>query len=133
MSGLASVFSTQGGIIVGMFFFSIALAIIFVLLLKNFPKCMIYSMIGLIFCVYVALIILGIINQIWWMVIVFGITIIITAILLYCFRNQLQTGILLLYVATTFLSDKPSAYLAPLYPLIFGIMFFIFWICAIIA
>lgn len=133
MSGLASVFSTQGGIIVGMFFFSLALSIFFVLMLKFFPRCMVYSMIGSIFCVYIALIVLGIINNIWWMVIVFAITIVITGIMLWCFWSRIKTGILLLNVATTFLTEKPSAYLAPLYPLFFGILFFVFWICAMVA
>lgn len=133
MSGLAAVFSTQGGIIVGMFFFSIALAVIFLLLLKFFPKCMIYTMIGLIFCVFAALIVFGIINQIWWMVITFAITLAITACLLFCFRDRIATGIVLLRVATTFLSEKPTAYLSPLYPLFFGILFFVFWVAAIVA
>ncbi len=62
ISGLASVFSTQGGIIAGMFCLSIILAILFVFLLKMFPKCMVYSMIGLIYITFIALIVVGIIK-----------------------------------------------------------------------
>ncbi len=133
MSGLASVFSTQGGIIVGMFFLSLVLAVAFMFLLKAFPKCMVYSMIGLIYLVFIALIILGIVNGIWWMVISFAVGLLLISCMLYCFRRQLQTGIMLLKVAATFLSEKPTVYIAPLYPLAFAILFFIFWIAAIVA
>lgn len=133
MTGLANVFSTQGGIIVGMFFFSLALAILYMFLLKTFPKCVVYTMIVLIYAIFIALIILGIINQIWWMVITFGITLLLISCMLWCFWDQLKTGIVLLKIAATFLSEKPSAYLAPLYPLFFGIIFFVFWVAAMVA
>lgn len=104
ISGIANAFSTQGGIIVGMFFFSIAVSIVFLFLLKLFPKCMIYTFIGLIFLVFAALIVFGAINKIWWMVIVFGIAILLTALMVWCCRNKIHTGILLMKVATTFLT-----------------------------
>lgn len=133
MSGLASVFSSQGGIIVGMFFFSIALAMVFVFLLKKFPKCMVYSMIVLIYLVFITLIVLGIINSIWWMVITFAVTLLVMSCMLFCFRDKIRTGILLLEVTTTFMTEKPSVVIAPLYPLVFSIIFFVFWIAAMIA
>lgn len=43
----------------------------------------------LIYLVFIALIIIGIINGIWWMVIVFAVTILITTCLLCCFRSQI--------------------------------------------
>lgn len=132
ISGISVAFSTQGGIIVAMFFLSIVLAIGYILLIKNFPKCMIYSMILLFYLVLVALIVLGIINQIWWMVITFGVIILITTCILFCFRDRIVTGIILLKVASSFISEKPSVYLAPFYPLIFGIIFFIYWIAALL-
>lgn len=132
ISGLANAFSTQGGIIVGMFFFSFALAIGFMFLLKQFPACMIYTFIGLIFLVFAGLIVFGAINQIWWMVIVFAVAILLTACMLWCFRSRIKTGILLTKVATHFLTEKPITFLVPLYPLVFSIMFFVFWIVAIL-
>ena len=133
ISGLSSVFSTQGGIIVGMFFLAIVLSILFMFLIKKFPKCMVYSMIVMIYLVFIALIVLGIINQIWWMVASFAISLLVITCILFCFRSSLSTGIVLLQVASTFLSEKPSVYIAPLYPLIFAIIFFVFWITALTA
>lgn len=132
ISGIANAFSTQGGIIVGMFFFSIALSIAFLFLLKLFPGCMIYTFIVLIFLVFAALIVFGAINQIWWMVIVFGISILLTALMLWCCRNKIKTGILLIKVASTFLTERPATYLVPLYPLVFAIIFFVYWVAAMV-
>ena len=89
ISALSSVFSTQGGIIVGMFFFSLALSIVFMLLLKAFPKCMVYSMIAMIYLVFAALIVFGAINQIWWMVITFSISLFFISCMLCCFRKDI--------------------------------------------
>lgn len=96
MAGLASVFSTQGGIIVGMFFFSLVLAVLYIFLIKKFTRCMVYSMAVLIFIIYAALIVFGAINGLWWMVIVFGLAVVFTALMLWCFWGRIQTGILLL-------------------------------------
>ncbi len=132
ISGFATVFSTQGGIIVGMFFFSLVLSIAFMLLLKAFPKCVVYTMITMIYLVFGALIVFGIINAIWWMVITFAVSLLVISCMLFCFRRDIQTGIVLLKVSATFLTEKPSVYAAPLYPLLWGIIFFIFWICAMV-
>lgn len=104
ISGVSVAFSTQGGIIVAMFFLSIILAIIFLFMVKKFPKCVIYSLIILFYCVLIALIILGIVNGIWWMVATFGVLILVVTCVLYCFRDRIQTGILLLKVAADFIS-----------------------------
>lgn len=68
MTGFCSVFSTQGGIIVGMFFMSLTLAIGFLFLIKAFPEYVIYTMIGLMYLIFMVFVFLGLINQIWWMV-----------------------------------------------------------------
>lgn len=104
MSGLASVFSTQGGIIIGMFFMSLALAIGFLFLIKAFPKCVVYTMIVLIYLVFAALIVLGIVNGIWWMVVTFAVSLLLITCMLWCFWGHIRTGIVLLKVAGTFLS-----------------------------
>lgn len=65
---------------------------------------MIYSMIVLFYCVLIALIILGIVNGIWWMVITFGIMILVVTCILCCFKDRILTGILLLKVAADFIS-----------------------------
>lgn len=104
ISGISIAFSTQGGIIVGMFFLSIVLAIIFLLMVKKFPKCVIYSLIILFYLVLVALIVLGIVSGIWWMVATFGVILLVITCVLYCFRDRIKTGIILLKVAADFIS-----------------------------
>jgi hypothetical protein len=89
ISGFATVFSTQGGIIVGMFFFSLVLSIAFMLLLKAFPKCVVYTMITMIYLVFGALIVFGIINAIWWMVITFAVSLLVISCMLFCFRRDI--------------------------------------------
>lgn len=132
ISGVSIAFSTQGGIIVAMFFLSLVLAIIFLFMVKKFPKCMIYSLIIVFYLVLIALIILGIVNGIWWMVATFGVILLVISCVLYCFRSRILTGILLLKVAADFISERPSVYLAPLYPLVFAIIFFIYWVAAMV-
>lgn len=104
VSFLASTFKMHGGIIVGMFAFALFLSIIYLVLLKNFPKCMIYTMIILIYIILIALIIVGAVNRQWWMVIVFGILTLILTCILYCFRDRIKVGILLLKVSAQFLT-----------------------------
>lgn len=103
-TALANVFSTQGGIIVGMFFLALLLAIMYIFLVKTFPGCMVYTLIGLFVLTFAALIVFGAINSIWWMVITFAITLALTLLMLYCFWGQIKTGILLLKVAASFLT-----------------------------
>lgn len=111
-----------------MFVLSLVIAIAFLLLLKNFPGCMVYTMIVLIIILFVALIVLGIVYEIYGLSIGFGIALLILIIVLFCFRDKIKTGILLLKVAADFLTEKPSVYLAPFYPMLMGTIFFAFWV-----
>ena len=67
------------------------------------------------------------------MVITFGIMVLLLACILFCFRNRIKVGILLLQVSAQFLTEKPSVYAAPLYPLFFSIIFFVWWVIALLA
>jgi hypothetical protein len=104
MAELTHVFKNYAGIVIGMFCFSLIIAVIFLFLIHKFPRCMIYTMIILIFLVYAALIVFGALYHIWWMVIVFSITLVVNAIVLKCFWGLIQRGILLLQLTTTMLT-----------------------------
>ena len=93
-------FQKFAGVIIGMFALSLVISIIFLILLKNFPKCMVYSMIILVLLIFAGLIIFGIVKQIWGLAIGFGIALVILIIVLFCLRDKIETGILLLKVAT---------------------------------
>lgn len=88
---------------------------------------MVYGMIILTLLAFVALIIIGIVYEIWGLVIAFAILLVVMLIVLWCFWTKLKIGIMLLEVAAEFITEKPSVYIAPLYPLLMGILFFAFW------
>ena len=85
----ATTIRKYAGVIIAMFALSFVLSILYLLLIKRFPKCMIYTMIALFFLLLLALIIIGIYYKIWWMVIAFGISILIMGCLLFCFRKRI--------------------------------------------
>lgn len=126
-------FSKYYGIIIGMFVLSFVMSIVFLLLVKKFTKCMVYTLIVLFYLAVIALIVIGAINGYWWMVIVFGITLLITTCMLCCFKERIRVGILLMQVASQFISEKPSVYVAPLYPFFWGLLFFVYWLVALLA
>lgn len=82
-----------------MFGLSIVVSVIFLLLVKKFPKCMVYTMIVLTILLLIALIIFGIIKSNWWLVIVCGIFLLVTIIALACCWKKLKIGIKLLEAA----------------------------------
>ena len=94
----------MAGAIIGMFILSIFIAIIFVLLLKKFPACMVYGMIACIFVVLIAVIILGFIVKNYWLSILAVIILLVLAIFLFCCRDKIRMGIILLQVSAEFIS-----------------------------
>lgn len=123
----------MAGTIIGMLVLSILIAIIFVLLLKKFPACMVYGMIALIFIVLIAVIILGFVVSNYWLSIICVVILLFLALFLFCYREKLKLGILLLEVAADFITEKPTVYIAPLYPLIMSLLFCLFWVFSFIA
>lgn len=78
---------------------SIFLSITFVFLCSKFPKCVVYTAIITTFILYIAIIVLAIIAGVWALAIVTIVVALITACLLYCFRKQIQIGIILLKIS----------------------------------
>lgn len=111
-----------------MFALSLVIAIIFLFLIKNCAACMVYGMIVLVFLAFIAIIVFAAIEGYWGICIGFGVALLLMLIVLCCFWSRLKTGILLLEVATQFLTEKPSVYIGPFYPLLMGILFFAFWV-----
>lgn len=57
-----------------------------------------------------------------------GITLLIYSLVLACFRNKIKTGIVLVKVATNFMSAKPIIFLTPLIKVVMTVLFAVFWI-----
>ena len=121
------------GIVGGMLAFTFILAIVFLILVSKFPKCMIYTGLVLAAIILVALgIALLASGVIIGAVMIFGL-LALSACLLYCFREQLEQGIVLLKVTGDFLLEKPTVFLAPFFVGIFVVIFFLFWVASLVA
>jgi hypothetical protein len=83
-------------IILAMIAFSVILATIFLCLLVKFPKCIFYTMLiaGAILIIALAVLLFSM-NQIVAGIIVLAV-LIFYGVFLYCFKDQLKTGIMLL-------------------------------------
>eukprot|EP00919_Chromeraceae_sp_WS-2016_P066568 GHVR01157501.1.p1 GENE.GHVR01157501.1~~GHVR01157501.1.p1 ORF type:complete len:208 (+),score=-18.05 GHVR01157501.1:283-906(+) len=113
-----------------MLWLSIALSIIFILLCKAFPKCVVYSMIVLTFLVYIALIIVGIVVKSYALSAVFGVILLLNICILYCYWEYIEVGIVLIKVSGDFITAKPSIYFIAGISLLINLIFEIIWIFA---
>jgi len=57
-----------------------------------------------------------------------GITLLIYSCVLACFRNRIKTGIVLVKVATKFMSEKPVIFLTPVIKVVMTVLFAVFWV-----
>lgn len=113
--------------------FSIVLSIIFLCLMSRFPKCMLYSMIGISALVLVTVIVLGIVSQLFVISLMAFFLLAFMACFLCCIREQIKTGIVLLKVTGDFLQEKPSVFFAPILVSMVGFPLFFFLIASFIA
>jgi len=94
---------------------------------------MVYTLIVMVFCILVAILILGISLNNYGLIVSMALIITIFCILLYCFFDSIKLGIKLLEAAANFVSEKPSVYLASIWVLFLSICFFIFWMVSVVA
>ena len=125
---LGQIMAKYAPYIVGMIALSIGLSILFVVLSRLFPKCMVYSMIVLTFLVYIAVIVLGVVISNYALAIVFGIVLVINVIILWCYWAYISIGIVLLQCAGRFITDKPAVYFITGICLVLNTIFIIFWV-----
>ena len=104
VTSVAKVMAKHVGPIVGMLVLSNALSVIFIFLTKTFPKCMFYSLMGLTFLVYVAIIIIGFVAGSIGLSILFIILLLLNICILYCFWEYIQIGIKLIECAARFIT-----------------------------
>lgn len=85
---------------------------------------MIFVSLGLI----AVLCIIGIASQNYALAISMGVTLLIYSCVLACFRNRIKTGIVLVKVATKFMSEKPIVFLTPIFKVVMTVLFAVFWV-----
>lgn len=120
-------------VIVGMVLLSIVLAIVFLLLLVKFPKCVFYTML-----ILGALLILALAvgmflaqNPIGGGVVLA--LLVVYAAAIYCSREKIQAGVVLLETAANFIAERPSVFIAPIALLMIIVAFEIFWLVSLVA
>lgn len=105
----------------------IIIAYLYVVLLKTFPRPMVYFMIGISLSVIAGLALLGLFTGNTGLFIGMAVTLLIYLLILFCLRKQLNTGIALVSVATNFLSEKASVFITPLVKIVLTFIVGIFY------
>lgn len=104
-SGLiSSSFSNYSGIILGMFALSLIMAILYVILIKNCPRGVVYGMLLLAFLTVLAIFILSLAYAAYGLAIAMAIILIIMVLLIYCFWDRIKVGIILLQASADFIT-----------------------------
>lgn len=102
-------------------------------LLSRFPKCMFYTMLIFTAVILVALMIMMFVAGAVVVGILLLIVLLIYACFLYCSREQIRIGIVLLETSTNFLLEKPGVFMAPIVVTLFVLVFESFWIASMVA
>lgn len=119
-------------LLIGMFGLSFLLSIVFVCLLRNCTKCMVYSVIVCAIIALCGIMGISIVSQAWGTLIAAGITLIFLLIFLFCYRTALQQGIIFLRAAMSFLKSRIITYAIPFWILLLFILFLAFWIISFV-
>ena len=120
-------------VIVGMCVFAVILAVLFLCLILKFPKCMFYTMLAVGALLILALaVILVISQQFVGGAIFFGIFL-LYILAIYCSRDKIRIGTVLLETAARFVAEKPTVFLAPFVILFILAGFQLFWIVSFVA
>lgn len=94
------------------------------------PTIVVYSLIFLTLGILAVLFLVGIITGNVGLAISMAITLAIYGIVLWCFKNKIKMGIVLVKVAAQFFSDKPIVFVTPFIKIIVTFLFSLFWIYA---
>ena len=102
-SSIGATFTRAAGPIIGMMILSLLMSIIFVFLCGKFPKCVVYTSIVFTFAIYIGLVILGFVIKNYGLVISFIIVLLINALMLWCYKDKIRVGVILLKVSGDFM------------------------------
>lgn len=107
---------------------ALVLSFAYVFLIKLMPKVMVYFLIVFSMAVLLGLGIFGFAIGSIGFALPFLITFVIYGIVLLCLRKKIDMGIILIKVASQFLSEKWGVFLAPIAKVAVNILFSFFWI-----
>ena len=92
------------------------------------PRGMVLTMIFVSLGLLAVLVIIGVASGNYALAVSMGITLLIYSCVLACFRNRIKTGIVLVKVATQFMSEKPVIFLTPVIKVVLTVLFAVFWV-----
>lgn len=110
-------------VIIGMMALTVVMAVLFLCLLVRFPKCIFVTMLIL------GALLMGTITALLFYVgalvpaIVLCVLSFVLVVVLCCTFRKIRTGIVLLNIASRFLMEKTSTFLAPVFVMIFILVF----------
>ncbi len=107
---------------------AVVLSFIYIILIKLMPKVMVYLLMVLSLILLLGIGITRLIAGQSSFALPFLITFAIYALVLFCWRKKIGLGIVLIKVASRFLSDKWGVFISPIIKVIFNIFFSVFWI-----
>jgi hypothetical protein len=107
---------------------SLVLSFLYVFLIKLMPKAMIYFLIAFSMVLLLGLVIFGFAIGSLGFALPFLIIFIVYAIVLFCLRNKIEMGIILIKIASQFLSEKWGVFISPVIKIVANILFSFFWI-----
>lgn len=97
---------------------SVVISFIYVLLIKAFPRPMVYAMTVLSLLVLAGMVLVGLIIGNLALSISMGVTLLIYICILYCLRKKFETGIAMVKIATNFMTDRMQVFFTPLIKLL---------------
>lgn len=92
------------------------------------PKTMVLVMTFVSLGLIALLCIIGIATSNYGLAIPMGVMLLVYLLILFCFRNKIRTGIVLVKVATKFISEKPIVFLTPIVKVVLTTLFVAFWV-----
>jgi len=107
---------------------SVVVSLIYILLVKVMPKVMVLVMTFFSLGLIAVLCAIGIVTQNYGLAIPFGVMLLVYVCILFCFRDKIKTGIVLVRVATNFISAKPIIFITPIIKVVLTTLFAVFWI-----
>ena len=119
-------------VIIGMIALAVVTAVMFLVLLMKFPECMFYTMLAISAILMVVLIIILVATANYIAAIILAVIFLVFACVLLCNQEKIRIGIVLLYTAASFLSEKKTVFLAPFFMLIFVLLFEVFWVASLV-
>lgn len=120
--------SQNAGEIVTCLIISLVLSFLYIFLIKLMPKVMVYALMVLSMAILFGLAIFGFVIGSLGMAITFLVIFVVYALVLMCLRKKIDMGIILVKIASQFLSEKWGVFLSPVVKVVANLLFSFFWI-----